>query len=89
MLPGFFRRTIQKNLHPSYACKYDHSCSVDKVTRNQCQECRFKKCMAVGMAKDRKKGHWTSYTTNFGHCTMLVTTLIRIMAHKNCFAIYE
>uniref|UniRef100_UPI0035900460 thyroid hormone receptor beta-like n=1 Tax=Myxine glutinosa TaxID=7769 RepID=UPI0035900460 len=49
---GFFRRTIQKNLHPSYACKYDHSCSVDKVTRNQCQECRFKKCMAVGMAKD-------------------------------------
>ncbi|XP_068854624.1 thyroid hormone receptor alpha-like isoform X5 [Aphelocoma coerulescens] len=26
--PGFFRRTIQKNLHPTY------SCVIDKITRN-------------------------------------------------------
>ncbi|XP_029369587.1 thyroid hormone receptor beta [Echeneis naucrates] len=49
---GFFRRTIQKNLHPTYACKYEGKCVIDKVTRNQCQECRFKKCIAVGMATD-------------------------------------
>ncbi|MBN3325676.1 THB protein, partial [Atractosteus spatula] len=49
---GFFRRTIQKNLHPTYACKYEGKCIIDKVTRNQCQECRFKKCIAVGMATD-------------------------------------
>nr|XP_020476480.1 thyroid hormone receptor beta isoform X3 [Monopterus albus] len=49
---GFFRRTIQKNLNPSYACKYEAKCVIDKVTRNQCQECRFKKCIAVGMATD-------------------------------------
>ncbi|KAJ8354481.1 hypothetical protein SKAU_G00220480 [Synaphobranchus kaupii] len=49
---GFFRRTIQKNLHPAYACKYEGKCAIDKVTRNQCQECRFKKCIAVGMATD-------------------------------------
>ncbi|XP_048102624.1 thyroid hormone receptor beta [Alosa alosa] len=49
---GFFRRTIQKNLNPTYACKYDGKCVIDKVTRNQCQECRFKKCIAVGMATD-------------------------------------
>ncbi|KAJ8290651.1 hypothetical protein GJAV_G00015870 [Gymnothorax javanicus] len=49
---GFFRRTIQKNLHPTYACKYEGKCTIDKVTRNQCQECRFKKCIAVGMATD-------------------------------------
>ncbi|XP_036394417.1 thyroid hormone receptor beta-like isoform X3 [Megalops cyprinoides] len=49
---GFFRRTIQKNLHPTYACKYEGKCAIDKVTRNQCQECRFKKCIAVGMATD-------------------------------------
>ncbi|XP_072268510.1 thyroid hormone receptor beta isoform X3 [Pyxicephalus adspersus] len=49
---GFFRRTIQKNLHPSYSCKYEGKCVIDKVTRNQCQECRFKKCIAVGMATD-------------------------------------
>ncbi|XP_068616183.1 thyroid hormone receptor beta-like [Brachionichthys hirsutus] len=49
---GFFRRTIQKNLNPTYACKYESQCAIDKVTRNQCQECRFKKCIAVGMATD-------------------------------------
>ncbi|XP_063075865.1 thyroid hormone receptor alpha-like isoform X2 [Engraulis encrasicolus] len=49
---GFFRRTIQKNLHPSYSCKYDSSCIIDKITRNQCQLCRFNKCTAVGMAMD-------------------------------------
>ncbi|XP_032890946.1 thyroid hormone receptor alpha isoform X1 [Amblyraja radiata] len=49
---GFFRRTIQKNLHPAYSCKYDGCCVVDKITRNQCQLCRFKKCTTVGMAMD-------------------------------------
>uniref|UniRef100_A0A8C0GW97 Thyroid hormone receptor alpha n=1 Tax=Chelonoidis abingdonii TaxID=106734 RepID=A0A8C0GW97_CHEAB len=53
---GFFRRTIQKNLHPTYSCKYDGSCVIDKITRNQCQLCRFKKCIAVGMAMDCKRG---------------------------------
>ncbi|KAM4754015.1 thyroid hormone receptor alpha-like [Cyanocitta cristata] len=43
---GFFRRTIQKNLHPTY------SCVIDKITRNQCQLCHFKKCISVGMAMD-------------------------------------
>ncbi|NXF14126.1 THA protein, partial [Smithornis capensis] len=32
---GFFRRTIQKNLHPTYSCKYDGCCVIDKITRNQ------------------------------------------------------
>ncbi|XP_061430054.1 thyroid hormone receptor beta-like isoform X2 [Lethenteron reissneri] len=49
---GFFRRTIQKKLHPSYACKFGGRCAVDRVTRNQCQECRFRKCLAAGMAAD-------------------------------------
>ncbi|XP_078701459.1 thyroid hormone receptor beta-like isoform X2 [Branchiostoma floridae x Branchiostoma belcheri] len=47
---GFFRRTVQKDL--KYSCKYAGDCVVDKTTRNQCQECRFKKCVRVGMATD-------------------------------------
>ncbi|XP_064597885.1 thyroid hormone receptor beta-like [Liolophura sinensis] len=47
---GFFRRTIQKNLR--YHCKWNKNCVIDKTTRNQCQECRFHKCIAVGMATD-------------------------------------
>lgn len=27
-------------------------CSIDKNSRNQCQECRFRKCLNVGMATD-------------------------------------
>lgn len=49
---GFFRRTIQKNLHPAYSCKYEGCCIIDKITRNQCQLCRFKKCVSMGMAMD-------------------------------------
>ncbi|XP_072181257.1 thyroid hormone receptor alpha-like [Diadema setosum] len=47
---GFFRRTIQKKL--SYYCKWNEECIIDKTTRNQCQQCRYKKCLAVGMAPD-------------------------------------
>uniref|UniRef100_A0A914UZP3 Uncharacterized protein n=1 Tax=Plectus sambesii TaxID=2011161 RepID=A0A914UZP3_9BILA len=47
---GFFRRTIQRSL--SYTCKGSGNCSVDKSTRNQCQQCRYDKCVRVGMAVD-------------------------------------
>ncbi|XP_064646515.1 thyroid hormone receptor beta-like [Lineus longissimus] len=47
---GFFRRTIQKNLQ--YHCKWNNNCVIDKTTRNQCQQCRYRKCVAVGMATD-------------------------------------
>ncbi|KAI0240712.1 Thyroid hormone receptor beta [Lamellibrachia satsuma] len=47
---GFFRRTIQKNL--KYHCKWNGNCPVDKTNRNQCQQCRFQKCLVVGMAMD-------------------------------------
>ncbi|XP_050419412.2 thyroid hormone receptor beta [Patella vulgata] len=47
---GFFRRTIQKDL--KYHCKWNSNCEIDKTTRNQCQECRFQKCVRVGMATD-------------------------------------
>ncbi|XP_022102175.1 thyroid hormone receptor beta-A-like [Acanthaster planci] len=47
---GFFRRTVQKNL--SYYCKWNEECVIDKTTRNQCQQCRYKKCINVGMAPD-------------------------------------
>ncbi|XP_061411048.1 thyroid hormone receptor beta-like [Lethenteron reissneri] len=49
---GFFRRTIQKSLHVMYVCKFSETCTIDRINRNQCQECRFKKCLAVGMVTD-------------------------------------
>ncbi|XP_039253735.2 uncharacterized protein LOC120330843 [Styela clava] len=49
---GFFRRTVQKSLEGTYQCKHSSQCEINKVTRNQCQLCRYNKCIRVGMAKD-------------------------------------
>lgn len=68
---GFFRRTIQKNLHPAYSCKYEGCCIIDKITRNQCQLCRFKKCISMGMAMD---------------CELLKTHVHNCIYKKNQFA---
>ncbi|XP_029654967.1 thyroid hormone receptor beta-A-like [Octopus sinensis] len=49
---GFFRRTVQKQIE--YKCKYNNSCKIEKNTRNQCQDCRFKKCIDSGMDRWRR-----------------------------------
>lgn len=47
---GFFKRSIRRNL--DYVCKENNSCIVDLNRRNQCQACRFRKCMEVKMNRD-------------------------------------
>ncbi|XP_076861063.1 peroxisome proliferator-activated receptor alpha a [Brachyhypopomus gauderio] len=44
---GFFRRTIRLKLEYD-ECK--RNCKIQKRNRNQCQFCRFRKCLAVGMS---------------------------------------
>ena len=46
-LSGFFRRSVTKNA--VYCCKFGHECEMDMYMRRKCQECRLKKCLAVGM----------------------------------------
>ncbi|CAH1395386.1 unnamed protein product [Nezara viridula] len=47
---GFFKRSIRRNL--DYVCKENGRCVVDVPRRNQCQACRFRKCLQVKMKKD-------------------------------------
>ncbi|XP_061729883.1 uncharacterized protein LOC133534674 [Cydia pomonella] len=47
---GFFKRSIRRNL--DYVCKESGRCIVDVTRRNQCQACRFSKCLRVNMKKD-------------------------------------
>ncbi|XP_058016525.1 nuclear receptor subfamily 1 group I member 3 isoform X2 [Ahaetulla prasina] len=47
---GFFRRTVLKGIQ--FTCPFTQSCPITKAKRRQCQACRYKKCLAVGMRKD-------------------------------------
>lgn len=47
---GFFKRTVQKNLF--YVCKANGICLINKMTRNNCQFCRFNKCLQYGMKRE-------------------------------------
>ncbi|XP_057319130.1 protein dissatisfaction-like isoform X2 [Microplitis mediator] len=47
---GFFKRSIRRNL--DYVCKENGQCIVDVSRRNQCQACRFAKCLEVNMKRD-------------------------------------
>uniref|UniRef100_A0A8C5KH72 Nuclear receptor subfamily 1, group D, member 2 n=2 Tax=Jaculus jaculus TaxID=51337 RepID=A0A8C5KH72_JACJA len=48
---GFFRRSIQQNIQYK-KCLKNENCSVMRMNRNRCQQCRFRKCLSVGMSRD-------------------------------------
>lgn len=51
VLQGFFRRSIQQNIHYKM-CVKNEKCLIMRMNRNRCQHCRFKKCLSVGMSRD-------------------------------------
>lgn len=53
-LQGFFRRSIQQNIQYKKCLKMEN-CTIVRINRNRCQQCRFKKCLAVGMSRDGER----------------------------------
>jgi len=47
---SFFKRSVRRNL--TYACRATRCCPVDQHHRNQCQYCRFRKCLKAGMKRE-------------------------------------
>lgn len=54
---GFFRRSIQQNIQYK-RCLKNENCSIVRINRNRCQQCRFKKCLSVGMSRDGEAAPW-------------------------------
>lgn len=77
-LQGFFRRSIQQNIHYKM-CVKNEKCLIMRMNRNRCQHCRFKKCLAVGMSRDGKR-HSTSLRQHSSQFHFLFIVLLLLPA---------
>ncbi|XP_057177817.1 nuclear receptor subfamily 2 group F member 1-B [Triplophysa rosa] len=63
---SFFKRSVRRNL--TYTCRANRTCPVDQHHRNQCQYCRLKKCLKVGMRREAvQRGRMAPNQPNPGH----------------------
>lgn len=50
---SFFKRSVRRNL--TYTCRANRQCPIDQHHRNQCQYCRLRKCLKMGMRREGKQ----------------------------------
>ncbi|XP_061220399.1 nuclear receptor subfamily 2 group F member 1-A-like [Neopsephotus bourkii] len=64
---SFFKRSVRRNL--AYSCRGGRDCPVDQPHRNQCQYCRLRKCLRVGMRREAvQRGRTAQGPPSPGQC---------------------
>ncbi|CAF1174418.1 unnamed protein product [Adineta steineri] len=65
---SFFKRSVRRNLN--YTCRGNRKCPIDTHHRNQCQYCRFSRCLKMGMRREAvQRGRVPSVSNTYGHFT--------------------
>ena len=68
---SFFKRSVRRNL--TYQCRSAKNCPIDQHHRNQCQHCRFKKCIKMGMRREAVQRGRTPIMPGVNKCTLNMT----------------
>ncbi|KAK3539664.1 hypothetical protein QTP70_011121 [Hemibagrus guttatus] len=69
---GFFRRSVTKKA--VYRCKSGGSCEMDMYMRRKCQDCRLRKCRAVGMLAE-----WFELLDSADQSILLSSSSVEVM----------
>lgn len=75
---SFFKRSVRRNL--TYTCRANRTCPIDQHHRNQCQYCRLKKCLKVGMRREGEYKFFSYTAIHDGH----VPQILCVSCRKRC-----
>ncbi|CAI5441638.1 unnamed protein product [Caenorhabditis angaria] len=73
---GFFKRSIRRNLN--FVCKESQNCIINVIRRNQCQFCRFQKCLAVSMNPHAVQNERNRLSENISKSNYKLFTISRL-----------